>query len=381
MTPPALAAVLFFAVAGPTVAPPTEPSATAAPAATPAAPSAPTPSKEKGPGKSALEVSGRVVVRETLGPAGEREEARAPWAGRLSLHSARVGAKYRLDDVRVEVEAELEGKPHLRDAYVLLDTGWGTALRAGQFKAPFAAIALESSWTLPIVERGRLDELLVDGLQLGGRRPGAQAEWAGRTGVRPRVQIGMWQGSGYDGDPREDETSEAIGETAGARFSVRPGPLELGLSGAWRVAQPTPVAEFERFWAAGADLRVETASRVRAWVETGTGSSWADEDPADGKEAIFGYGRMVAAWRIGGVSRGAPYVEAFGSSGILDPDFVVKDDFVIENAVGLNGGRWKRWRGQVQLGTSRASRNAPASLMNGEPDVRRAVLVQIGVSI
>lgn len=384
MTPAALAAVVFFAVSGPTVAPSHD--ETPAAQAPPPAP-APTPSVAAPPAeasaekKSPFEISGRVVARETFGPAGLREGQRDPWTGRFSLANARIGAKYRMDDVLVEVEAELADEPRLRDAYIRLDTGYGTALRAGQFKSPFAIIAMESTWTLPTIERGRIDDLLVDRLQVGGRRPGAQIEWAGREGLRPRIEAGIWQGTDQDGNPREDRTAETLGETAGARFSVRPGPLELGLSGAWRVAQPVPETDFERFWTTGADLTLATDGRGRAWVEGGAGSSWADENPADDEHAIFGYGRTIAAWRIGGASRGAPYLEAFGSTGALDPDLQVKNDLVIENAIGFNAGRWKRWRGQVQLESSRASRNTPASLLGDTPKESRAVLLQIGVAI
>ena len=383
MTPAGFAAAVYFAVAGATVAPTRD--EPAPPIAAPETPAPPAPDAgartEKPKETSPFDVTGRVVARETFGPAGLREGPSDPWTGRFSLANARLGAKYRMDNVFVEVEAELEGKPRLRDAYVRLDTGYGTALRAGQFKSPFAAIAMESTWTLPTIERGRIDDLLVDRLQVGGRRPGAQVEWSGGGDARPRVEIGMWQGTDQDGNPREDESAEVLGETAGARVSMRPGPLELGLSGAWRVAQPAPEVGFERFWATGADLMIETDWRLRAWIEAGAGSSWADESPADGEHAIFGYGRSVAAWRLGGESRGDPYVEAFGATGALDPDVGVVEDLVIENAVGLNAGRWKRWRAQVQLESSRASRNTPASLLGETAGESRAVLVQIGVSI
>ena len=355
----------------------------AAPEAPPQAVATATPAPaQKKKTKPPLEVKGRIYARETFGPSGAEPNPQDPWTGRFSLESARVGAKYRTDDLLLDIDAELEGRVRLKDAYVRLDTGfYDTSIQAGQFKAPFAALKLESSWTLPTADRGLLDELLIDRLQLGGRRPGAQVEWKGKNTWRPRFEAGVWRGTDQEGEPRADETSEVIGETAGARASLRPGAYELGLSGAWRAAQPLPGMEFERFWAAGADLTIDTDSGFRSWLEAGTGSSWADENPGDDDHAIFGYGRTVVAWRLGGASTGAPYVEAFGAAGALDPGVEVRDDMVWETAVGLNAGRWKRWRGQLQLANSRASRNTPVNLMGSEPTESRAVLLQLGVSL
>lgn len=386
MIPAPFAAVLvLFASSSPdTLSPPEEqPVAIATPAPTPATTPAPATLQTKPKsGKPPLEVTGRVYARETLGPAGVEPGPRDPWTGRLSLESARIGAKYRVDDLLLDIDAELAGKPKLKDAYIRLDTGYyGAVIRAGQFKAPFAALALESTWTLPTIERGILDELLIDRLQIGGRRPGAQLEWHGNGSWRPLLEMGIWRGTDREGEPRDDSTSEVIGETTGARASVRPGPLQLGVSGAWRAAQPLPGMEFERFWAAGADLSVDTESGFRSWVEGGTGSSWADVNPADDEHAVFAYARTVAAWRLGGAGKGDPYLEVFGASGALDPGLEIRHDLVWENAAGLNAGRWKRWRGQLQFESSRTSRNTPVSLLAETPKESRAVLLQIGVSL
>lgn len=332
--------------------------------------------------KPPIELTGRVYARETFEPAGLKPGPEDPWTGRFSLASARVGVKYRRDDLVLDIDAELEGEPRLKDAFIHLDTGYfGTAIRAGQFKAPFAALALESTWTLPTIDRGVLDNLLIDRLQIGGRRPGAQVEWRGNGSWQPLLEMGIWRGTDQEGQLRDDDTSEVIGETTGARISVRPGPLQLGVSGAWRAAQPLPGMEFDRFWAAGADLAVDTEAGFRTWVEGGTGSSWADVNPADDDHAIFAYARTVAAWRLGGHAKGDPYVEAFGASGAIDPGLEIRHDLVWENAIGLNAGRWKRWRGQLQFESSRTSRNTPVSLLAETPKESRAVLMQIGVGL
>jgi hypothetical protein len=378
MSPLCLAAVVLLASSSPDSLGPPEGDAVAVATPPAPAPAKKTPKNEKSP----LQVSARVYARETFGPAGVQPGPQDPWTGRFSLASARVGAKYRADGVLLDIDAELEGKPKLKDAYLRLDTGYlGTAIRAGQFKAPFAALALESTWTLPTIDRGLLDYLLIDRLQVGGRRPGAQVEWSGNGEWRPLLEAGIWRGTDQEGEPREDSTSEVIGETAGARVSLKPGPLQIGLSGAWRAAQPLPGMEFDRFWAAGADLSVDTDAGFRSWVEGGTGSSWADANPADDEHAVFAYARTVAAWRLGGHGRGAPYLEAFGSTGALDPGIEIRHDLVWENAVGVNAGRWKRWRGQLQFESSRTSRNTPVSLLAETPKEARAVLLQIGVSL
>ena len=79
--------------------------------------------------------------------------------------------------VDAEVQADVASRSMLKDAFVKLhDSKDLYRLYGGQFKAPLLQRELESSWDLPLIWRGLVDDYLVDRNQLGGRRLGAMAE-------------------------------------------------------------------------------------------------------------------------------------------------------------------------------------------------------------
>jgi hypothetical protein len=159
--------------------------------------------------EKSLRVSGRVFARAS---ADERDD----FERSLSVASARVGVSTSFDHVEAEVSADLSSKSLLKDAFVRLsDSHKRLRLYGGQFKAPFLARSLESSWSLPLMRRGLVEDYLVDTHELGGRRMGLMGEVRLKGLWHLKVSGGLFQGS-------KDELGERTSEDAAARVSVSP---------------------------------------------------------------------------------------------------------------------------------------------------------------
>jgi hypothetical protein len=194
----------------PPVSPP--PSATPVPAETPAPPRG---TRIDLPLE--IEVHGRLYM-------GVAADEREDWTRRLDLDSARIGIEARLRGVLTVLEADVASQTPIKDAFARIDGPFAARLQVGHFKAPFSARQLESSWKLPLVDRGLVNEYLVKDNDLGGRRLGATA------GVRPwkgRLQAvaGVFAGElgAFGGENRAQDLA--------ARVSGRPSkPLEVGVT-------------------------------------------------------------------------------------------------------------------------------------------------------
>jgi hypothetical protein len=165
-----------------------------------------------------VSVFGRVYARAS---ADEREG----YARSLSIPSARVGVSAAFEHVEAEVSADLSSKSMLRDAFVRISDGdKRLRLYGGQFKSPFLARALESSWKLPIMRRGLVEDYLVETHQLGGRRLGLMGEVRIKEAWNLKVSGGLFEGA-------KDDLGKRTSEDAAARVSVRPfKALTLGVS-------------------------------------------------------------------------------------------------------------------------------------------------------
>lgn len=163
-------------------------------------------------GKRGLRVVpfGRVYARMS---ADEREQ----YARSLSIDSARVGLAASLSYVEAEVTADLSSKSLLKDAFVRVADGKKRLrLYGGQFKAPFLARELESSWRLPVMRRGLVADYLEDTQNLGGRRLGLMGEVSLKEAWKLKVSGGVFQGT------KDEETGIRASEDAALRASVRP---------------------------------------------------------------------------------------------------------------------------------------------------------------
>jgi hypothetical protein len=156
-----------------------------------------------------LRVFGRVFARASA-------DGREDYSRSLSIPSARVGVNAGFEYVEAEVTADLSSKTILKDAFVrLADKDKRLRLYAGQFKAPFLARELESTWGLPLMRRGLVDDYLTGTHQLGGRRMGLMGEVRLKEAWNLKVSGGLFEGS-------KDELGERTSEDASARVTVRP---------------------------------------------------------------------------------------------------------------------------------------------------------------
>ncbi len=347
-----------------------------------------------------IEVRGRAVTRASLvereatvlTSAGELDEDRITSLD-LGVQQARLGAKVRLpgDVFSAEVEGELAGRPRLKDAYAQARGRIFTA-RAGQFRVPGVAVETESSWSLPVVDRGLLSLILEDRLEVGGRRPGVQLAARSHGEPRLRLTVGAFQGSRLEDAVTRETTflSEVAvrSQNLVARAEAELGSVELGGFFLDRVGTPEqfPLGEEPpHFPAGGLDAffaRELAHGGVRLWIDGVFGASWYEHGAKapDDRDAVFAMARVLGAWRAGGARRGAFYVEPFARFGWLDPDLEVETDAALEEAVGVHVGAWERARVGLELGASEALRNFPAAYAIDPWLGRRSALLQAGVA-
>ncbi|WP_242372823.1 porin, partial [Anaeromyxobacter sp. SG26] len=216
--------------------PPTPPAAAPPPAQTPAEPARGT----RITVPLDVEVHGRLYM-------GVAADERDDWTRRLDMSSARIGIEARLPGVLTVLEADVASKTPIKDAYARLDGPFSTRLQAGRFKAPFSARQLESSWKLPLVDRGLVNGYLVKDNELGGRRLGATAgirPWRGRVELAGGVFAG--ERSAFGGENRAQDLA--------GRASARPWkPLELGVT-AYRAGSSDPLVPVRQAASAYAQL-------------------------------------------------------------------------------------------------------------------------------
>ncbi|WP_426750824.1 hypothetical protein [Myxococcus sp. Y35] len=168
----------------------------------------------------AIRVIGRVSAQ-------ARADQRNQFQRRLSIADARVGVSTSLSNLEAEVTADLADSQMLKDAFVrLADDKKRFRLYGGQFKTPFLQRSLESSWDLPLQDRGLVEEYITETHQMGGRRMGVMGEVRLKQVWGLKVSAGFFQGA-------LDEAGVRLKEDAAARVSVRPfnfKPLTVGVS-------------------------------------------------------------------------------------------------------------------------------------------------------
>jgi hypothetical protein len=326
-------------------------------------------------------------VTETVGAVGGGSTTREVDSLDLSLASARFGIEYHspLPWLSAELELEIAGRPQVKDAYVF--AGKRFFAKAGQFKIPSAALELESPWTIPLVRRGLVHDLLTDWLDVAGRRPGLALGYRGKGGLKPRLMIGAFQGTEYvdsvpgDRDVQLIERKSMEAQTLAARGELQVAMVDVGAWYEHRVGSTAP-GEFSHFPTFGLDATVDHAfasGGLRVWVDGSGGKSlYVHEDKPSQADPLFMVGRALLGYRFGGVALGEPYLEPFGFFALLDPDTEVVDDFVSEAALGINAGYWDRGRLTLQAEMSNGQRNLPAGFLDSQEPDRLSLLLQAG---
>ncbi len=335
-------------------------------AAAPIGPAAPKSSdRDPGAGKSPLVFKGRIFSRLAF----EKIDGGASDGSLdLSVPSARLGFRYKATDVLfIETEVDLSSSPILKDAIIEGKWTW-VSVTAGQFKVPISSIEMESPWKLPMARRGLLHDLLVDQMQIAGRRPGVAAEvYIGRGVLSPRLTVGAFQASYWDpkGSFKFAKEASLHNQSLAARLRLGSKRLEVGLNGELRSFLSDGMKAYNRFWTAGGDVTLDLSVwgyGLRAWVEGLAGSTWMDAKLWDDTFSTFLSARAIVALRIGGGTKGDGYVEPFATFGVLDPDRSVDRDVITEAVVGLNVGHWRRLRLTLQGEWIRVGINKPGYL-------------------
>lgn len=365
----AACAAAALLVALPCAAQEAAPSAVTEPAAAPAA-EAPRPPNR-------LSLTGRIELQ------GEREEkeGRAP-EETTGLDSARLELEYERDRwLDAVLEVDLADGIELLDAFVRAGP---KALRArvGQFKPPISGVELESGWTLPLVRRGIVHNVLEEDMRFVGRRPGVQLEASAGGALRPELRAAAFQGIQPGGELIREVGKLETG--LAARASVRPGPVELGAFGA--IVGTEPIAGFGigRYWTVGADAALDLEAGgfgFRAWADALYGRSFYALGLI-GLDGTFTAARGIVAIRRGGLSARRPYVEAFVLAETVRFDVDTPGSTLSGTAFGLNVGFWKRLRLGVQVEERRSGESSPPLTDGGNRlRDRRVYLVELGGSL
>jgi hypothetical protein len=306
----------------------------------------------------------------------------------LELQSARIGVDYHspLPWLSAEIEIEVAGNVQAKDAFV--KAGQTFFVKAGRFKVPAAALEMASPWTLPQVRRGLVHNLMTDWMDVAGRAPGFALGYHEKTGLKPRVTVGAFQGStlksvlGYDRDVRLIDHASVQAQTYAARAEISPFGVALGAWYEQRV-NSLSLGRFEHYATFGVDATLDRSFQhggVRAWLDGGAGESpyLNAEKPGNDQKAWFAFGRAQVAYRFGGVAQNDAYVEPFGFVAVMDPDTEVVADMVTEAAVGVAAGFWDRGRVTLQGEITNGQRNFPAGFLGGQTPDHKSLLLQAG---
>ncbi len=347
------------------------------------------------PAPFALEVKGRVFVRAM------RETRTANYGAanaselsyELSVPSARAGFKASIDErLSLVLEADFSGRASIRDGY-LQSKAKRWLVRAGRFKMPLSSFTLESPWTLPKVRRGPLDDVLSEHLLLSGRREGGMGRIEGGGFWDAAVSAGVFQSiiwGANGGDAMKMRSATDV--TTVVRASIEPKATEIALV---YLRLVTLTGGVRAFHVGGLDVTSEVEWKryaLRVWGELRVGETWYRANLPNSDDSVlatappvrFGTGRLLAAFRRGGLERGAPYGELFFSSGALDPDLEVTQDHLLELTAGLNVGHWRQTRLTLEIEHGRTNRNFPVSIFRSfvQPVVLRhtTVLFQAGTA-
>lgn len=290
------------------------------------------------------------------------------------------------------VEVELAGKPDLKDGYLQARFA-NFQLRAGQFKSPVAPQESVTPFVLPTVHRGMTSQLLTDWLDVGGRRPGLMLTYHGKGSWRPSLSVAAFQASVATDILSGDRDTDRIAfktldaQSFVTRAQVERGPVALGAWYEYRLGSPA-LNVAKRYSTAGADLTFDAGEResgLRAWLSGVIGESWYRHSAirVKGPEATFATGRLLAAYRISGTRREQLYFEPFAFCGVFDPDLELSHDLLLETAVGMNVGLWRRARFTLQLESVVADTYFPKGSLGylaGEEPRRESLFAQVALA-
>lgn len=288
-----------------------------------------------------VEFGGRVFIRDTLSAVDTA--GTTTWSDDATIDSARAFLIYRPNErLRMDLEVDFAGgETELKDTFIRYEPGSGVKLTAGRFKRPISFLGLESSWSLPRIERGLLSELRIDGTQrllfAGGRGDGVSASFELPGALRPELTLTV-----QESEIAEVQNLDAteMGQDAFARGEIEPvDDLHLAIAGGWVGAVVTMgVPDSYRHRPFGSIEAFYDGDAIRAWAEGFAGRNAHVYVPV-GEDDVQ-VGRFVAARaliaprfeRVLGLRR----IEPYAAVSWLDPSTLQDDDQVGEATGGVS---------------------------------------------
>jgi hypothetical protein len=321
-----------------------------------------------------VSMSGRVLVQGTA-----FSDAETAWLSSLTLASARLGVGYQWrKSLKIGVSIDAGDKVKVRNAFVQVMASKRIAIKAGRFKLPIGEIARASTWDIPSVGRGGIAAILSDGLVLTGRRIGVMAT-VDLPGAPITVSTVFSQSEGNDGTSPLRPLSKGGGAAVALTIDAK---LKKGVlvSGFVSNREVLYGAAINRYWASGLGAHIDQG-RVQAWVDAIIGTSHFGAVSTTRAKSGFASGQAIVSVRAVGKQKKlhlSPYVNL----GLLDPNFDVKNDFVLEGAGGLSLAHDDRWRVQVQVGYRKAQSARPSAIVGAGVDLNdnTSVSTQLGAA-
>ena len=209
-------------------------------------------------------------------------------------------------------------------------------VRAGNFKMPFSAIQLESIWTLPMADRGLVDNVLVKRLQVAGRAVGGDGRRSiSERRITRRVRAGVFQGRNDAGDPLAvARATTGSAQDGVVRASVRPTQgVEIGASASRAIrgadqSLRSRSARVRRRARRAPPIVAAGPGRIRALAEAMIGTSWLVGGMMPGHDLTrFLEARGIVAYRLGGDRKGRATSSPTSLGRLrVDPDRIITRD-------------------------------------------------------
>lgn len=284
-----------------------------------------------------INLGGRVFVRSTT----TRLQG-ADYQHELALQSVRANIdlrKYGWLRTSIEVSFKDNDEIDLDDVFIEIELADPVALTVGQFKRPMSPIALASPWDLPTIERGLLSDNVDVGdftvpLNLGGRVPGAMLRYLSKEGVRPDLQLGIFQADlpRQGGGAQISDLSDNLIRDVYGRAAIEPlDGFEVGASGAI-VTRARTIAEIKSGFLGAVDLTIDT-DRFRAWLEGFVGRTTLF-DGVEARGTLLGV-RVLLAPRFDDPIDHVKRIEPFVIFSALDPTDRSDNNRAFEVGVGF----------------------------------------------
>lgn len=290
------------------------------------------------------------------------------WTNDLHLDSARMAVKFRDRSLglRVDVEAELgDGEAKIRDGFIRWQPRRSLRVQFGRFREPTSLVSNEARWSLPVIERGLLNDFELineltaepDELYVGQRNIGIMVELRSKMPTKPRLTMAVFRSRVHAqleqalGGNRQPLSLSKLPEDVYMRADFEPiEDVHVGVTGGWfgRLREAGTRDTFEHSLLGSVDVKAKLG-QVRLWLEAFTGAT-----PIHLGTTLLAQGRFVAyrglaSMRFKFASGPIAYLEPFTSAQYLDASSEVTDDTAYEYALGLVTAIAKSWRVHVSF--------------------------------